>query len=450
MAYTKIHEIKATLDKAINYVTNPEKTDEKILISTFACSQDTSDLEFDVTRKKHNFTGKNLAYHAIQSFKPDELTPEQAHNIGIQTADELLKGKYEYVISTHVDRNHIHNHIIINSVNFESGLSFGTEHDRKNNPAWKQLRKISDEICLENKISVISLPEKGYGKCYYEWLQDQRGNSFKGQIKRAIDESISKSNTFDEFIQKMKDKNFEYKLRGNSLSFKAEGQERFTRCSRRTLGWYYELSQLQKRIEWQQKKQTSKIIKDNGLYQVNDESAIGLKRWADLKNMQETSKALNILSEFGVSSIQELEEKISDCYDRKFDASSSLNKLDKQVVNDRELLKMLNTYWDTKAIHDEYLKSKNRENFKKTHEKELDIYSATKSWLKEKIDGSVLPNRSVLEMKITELENSREALLDEYRNSKIAINKLESAHEKIEKYLNLDKVEIHKKDNQLE
>ena len=148
MAYTKIHPIKSTVEKAIAYIANPEKTDEKILVSSFACSEQTAFLEFEKTRNKHHYSGKNLAYHCIQSFKPDEVTPEQAHRIGIQTADELLKGKYEYVISTHVDRGHIHNHLIICGVNFENGLSFGTEHDRKNNPAWKQLRKISDDICI--------------------------------------------------------------------------------------------------------------------------------------------------------------------------------------------------------------------------------------------------------------------------------------------------------------
>lgn len=163
MAYTKIHAIKSTLDKAISYIVNPEKTDDNLLVSTFACSEQTAYLEFAKTRERHKFKGENLAFHCIQSFKPDEVTPEQAHKIGIQTADEFLKGKYEYVISTHLDRGHLHNHIIICGVNFENGLAFGTEHDRKNNPAWKQLRKISDDICLENKLSVISMPEKGYG-----------------------------------------------------------------------------------------------------------------------------------------------------------------------------------------------------------------------------------------------------------------------------------------------
>ena len=105
-----------------------------------------------------------MAFHLIQSFMPNEATSEQAHEIRKRLADELLKGQYEYVISTHIDKGHIHNHIIINSINFENGKSFSTEHDRKNNPAWKKIRSISDEPCKENGLSVINNPERGKGK----------------------------------------------------------------------------------------------------------------------------------------------------------------------------------------------------------------------------------------------------------------------------------------------
>lgn len=136
-------------------------------------------------------------------------------------------------------RQLIHNHLIICGVNFENGLSFGTEHDRKNNPAWKQLRKISDDICIENKLSVIEMPEKGYGKCYYEWLQDMKKNSYKSKLKNAIDSCVMTSDSFDDFLNRMQNEmNYEYKIRGHSLSFRAEEQERFTRCSRKSLGLY--------------------------------------------------------------------------------------------------------------------------------------------------------------------------------------------------------------------
>ena len=122
MAYIKIFPIKVTDKKALDYITNPDKTDEKLLVSSFGCSPETADLEFSMTRemaKKNGMDkGNNLAFHLIQSFKPGEVDAETAHRLGQQFAAEVLKGKYEYVISTHVDKNHIHNHIIFNAASF--------------------------------------------------------------------------------------------------------------------------------------------------------------------------------------------------------------------------------------------------------------------------------------------------------------------------------------------
>ena len=122
MAYLKIFPIKVTDKKALDYITNPDKTDEKLLVSSFGCSPETADLEFSMTRemaKKNGMDkGDNLAFHLIQSFKPREVDAETVHRLGQQFADEVLKGKYEYVISTHVDKNHIHNHIIFNAASF--------------------------------------------------------------------------------------------------------------------------------------------------------------------------------------------------------------------------------------------------------------------------------------------------------------------------------------------
>lgn len=451
MAYTKIHPIKSTVEKAIAYITNPEKTDEKIYVSSFACSEQTAFLEFEKTRNKHHYSGKNLAYHCIQSFKPNEVTPEQAHRIGIQTADELLKGKYEYVISTHVDRGHIHNHLIICGVNFENGLSFGTEHDRKNNPAWKQLRKISDDICIENKLSVIEMPEKGYGKCYYEWLQDMKKNSYKSKLKNAIDSCVMTSDSFDDFLNRMQNEmKYEYKIRGHSLSFRAEEQERFTRCSRKSLGWYYDPEQIKKRIDRQVKKRTATISKDTGFYQINDDKAVGLNRWAALKNMQEASRLLNFLSDYGVGSVERLDEKISDMYDQRFDVVQKLNDYESSIIEQRELLKMLNTYWKMKAVHDEFLRSSSKEKFKREHSKELSIFNSSKEWLREKYTGTTLPNRAVLEMKITEEETQREALLENYHDIKNSLNSLETAKGKIERYFELERDERKKSKGELE
>jgi len=244
--------------------------------------------------------------------------------------------------------------------------------------------------------------------------------------------------------------NYEYKIRGHSLSFRAEEQERFTRCSRKSLGWYYDPEQIKKRIDRQVKKRTASISKDTGFYQINDDKAVGLNRWAALKNMQEASRLLNFLSDYGVGSVEQLDEKISDMYDQRFDVVQKLNDYESSIIEQRELLKMLNTYWEMKAVHDEFLKSSSKEKFMREHSKDLSIFNSSKEWLREKYTGTTLPNRAVLEMKITEEETQREALLENYHDIKKSLNSLETAKEKIERYFELERDERKKSKGELE
>ena len=158
MAYLKIFPVKVTDKKALDYITNPDKTDEKLLVSSFGCSPETADLEFSMTRemaKKNGMDkGNNLAFHLIQSFKPGEVDAETAHRLGQQFADEVLKGKYEYVISTHVDKNHIHNHILFNAASF-------VDHHKyvSNKRSYHKLCRVSNRIC-QMDLPPVCQPEK--------------------------------------------------------------------------------------------------------------------------------------------------------------------------------------------------------------------------------------------------------------------------------------------------
>lgn len=441
MAYTKIHEIKTTLKIAVDYISNPDKTENKTLITSFACGEITAAKEFEMTKDKFGYKGKNLAYHAIQSFKVGEVTPELAHQIGIQTADELLKGRYEYVVTTHVDKQSIHNHIMINSCSFIDGKGFGTEHDRKNNRAWKQLREISDIVCAEHGLSVIQTPEKGYSKSYYEWLQDQKGFSYKGLLKKAIDRCILSADSFEDFLKKMEQEHYTYKLRGNTLSFKSDIQERYTRCSRRNFGWYYEPEQIRKRIERQVRKRSAKISKENGIYQVRDESAVGLSRWAMVQNMQIAADALSVLTSYGVHTIDELEEKIDEKYKQQFDIMQKLNDYDTEIKAKQELLQNVNSFWETKPVHDEFVKLKGRkkEKFREDNRRDIAIYEYSESWLRKNISGNVLPAAKRLEKELSQMKEEQGKLLKEYKEYKEAISKMNKAHEILEQYLAITK-----------
>ena len=171
MAVTKIHAIKSTLGKAITYICNEQKTDSKVLISSFGCAPETADLEFKFLLSNNKEGGPNLAYHLIQSFAPGEVTGEEAHRISQDLADRFLQGKYSYVLTTHIDKDHVHSHFIFCAVNRENNKKY---HGCTQN--YYKIRSISDKLCMEHGKSVIK-EFKDTGKTYHEWYPEKQGDS---------------------------------------------------------------------------------------------------------------------------------------------------------------------------------------------------------------------------------------------------------------------------------
>ena len=219
MAVTKIHPIKSTLKKALDYIENPVKTDEKILVSSFACSYETADIEFELLLSQAMQKGNNLAHHLIQSFAPGETTPEQAHEIGRQLADEVLQGKYPYVLTTHIDKGHVHNHIIFCAVDMVNQRKYVS-----NRQSYAYIRRTSDRLCKEHGLSVV-MPGQDRGKSYAEWDAHRKGTSWKAKLKAAIDAAIPQAKDFDDFLRLLQEQGYEAK-RGKYVSFRAPGQER--------------------------------------------------------------------------------------------------------------------------------------------------------------------------------------------------------------------------------
>ena len=194
MAITKIHPIKSTLKKAIDYIVDPAKTDDKLLVSSFGCAVETADLEFEKARLLAMQKGNNLAHHLIQ-----------AHEIGRQLADEILGGKYEYVIATHINKEHCHNHIIFCAVDF-------AEHKKyiSNRKSYAQIRRVSDRLCRENGLSVVA-PGAERGKQYAEWDAQRKGTSYKQKLKIAIDRLIPISKGIDDLLRRLEAEGYEIK-----------------------------------------------------------------------------------------------------------------------------------------------------------------------------------------------------------------------------------------------
>ena len=228
MAYTEIHPIKSTLGKALAYICNPEKTDTKILISSFGCAHETADIEFEFTLAQTKMRkGDNLAHHLIQAFDPGETSPEQAHEIGKRLADIVTDGKYEYVLSTHIDKKQIHNHVIFCAANFIDRTKYNS-----NKKSLYQIRNANDRLCKEYELSTI-IPRKaqGFGQIEYtnddgqrvtrdaktwakskgEYNAELRGVSWKAQLRESIDRYISFSSDFDDFLRRLEADGFTIK-----------------------------------------------------------------------------------------------------------------------------------------------------------------------------------------------------------------------------------------------
>ena len=240
MAVTKIKPIKSTLSKALDYIENPDKTDGKMLVSSFGCSYETADIEFEYTLSQALQKGNNLAFHLIQSFEPGEVDYQKAHEIGKQLADAVTKGQHEYVLTTHIDKGHVHNHIIFCAVNFVDHHKYNS-----NKRSYYGIRNMSDKLCRENGLSVV-VPGKGSkGKSYAENQAEKTGTSWKGKLKTTVDALIPQVSSFEELLTRLQAAGYEIKP-GKYVSCRAPGQERFTRL--KTLGADYTEEAVRERI----------------------------------------------------------------------------------------------------------------------------------------------------------------------------------------------------------
>ena len=200
MAVTKIHPIKSTLKKALDYIENPDKTDGKLFVSSYGCSYETADIEFQMLLDQAFKKGNNLAHHLIQAFEPGETTPEQAHEIGRQLADEVLQGKYAY-----------DNHIIFCAVDMVNQRKYIS-----NKQSYAYIRRTSDRLCKENGLSVVK-PGRDKGKSYAEWDAQRKGKSWKAKLKTAIDAAIPQAKDFDDFLRLMEAQGYEIGNRQREL-----------------------------------------------------------------------------------------------------------------------------------------------------------------------------------------------------------------------------------------
>ena len=415
MAVTKIKAIRGTLSKAIAYILNPEKTDEKLLVSSYGCASETAAREFEWTRKIAEQKGMNpvriIARHVIQSFEIGEVTPELAHEIGKQFADEILGGKYEYVLTTHIDKDHVHNHLIFNAVDFVDYHAY-----KSYKRIYYDMREVSDRLCKENGLSVIP-PSQNKGMGYKEYTEAKRGTSWKQKLKQTIDRLVITAKDYDDFLRLMQEAGYEIKT-GKYISFRAEGQERFTRS--KTIGENYTEERIKERIAGRSPRRNRRqtVPKDISLIGDIQErirliDSKGYEHKAKLTILKEAARTLNYLTENNLLQYADLEKKVEDAHSSYDRTGKELKGVEARLREVQPLIKNISNYQRLKPVYDAFQKAKDKPGFKAKHEAELVIFEAARSTLLAMQGDEKLPSLKTLQAEQQRLLEEQQRLYDE-------------------------------------
>ena len=433
MAVTKIKPIKSTLKKALDYIQNPDKTDGKMLVSSFGCSPETADIEFEFTIAQALNRGNNLAHHLIQSFAPGEVDYQKAHEIGKQLADAVTKGKYEYVLTTHIDKGHVHNHIIFCSVNFVDYHKYNS-----NERSYYGIRNMSDRLCRENGLSVVAPQKGGKGKSYAEYIAEKTGTSWKGKLKIAVDALISQVSSFEELLSRLQAAGYEIKP-GKYVSCRAPGQERFTRL--KTLGADYTEEAIRERIEGRRTRTAKAPKAERGVSLLIDiENSIkaaqsrGYEQWAKIHNLKQAAKTLNFLTEHQISRYEDLTAKITEIQTESDKAGDALKEVEKRLADMAVLIKNVSTFQKTKPAYDTYRKARNKERYRAAHEGTVILHEAAAKTLKA-AGISKLPNLAVLQAEYEKLQEQKETLRADYGKLKKQVREYDVIKQNIDSIL---------------
>ena len=425
------------MSKAIAYILNPEKTDEKLLVSSYGCASETAAREFEWTRKIAEQKGMNpvriIARHVIQSFGIGEVTPELAHEIGKQFADEILGGKYEYVLTTHIDKDHVHNHLIFNAVDFVDYHAY-----KSYKRIYYDMREISDRLCKENGLSVIP-PSQNKGMGYKEYTEAKRGTSWKQKLKQTIDRLVITAKDYDDFLRLMQEAGYEIKT-GKYISFRAEGQERFTRS--KTIGENYTEERIKERIAGRTPRRSRKQTTPNGISLIGDIQerirlidSKGYEHKAKLTILKEAARTLNYLTENNLLQYADLEKKVEDVHSSYDRIGKELKGVEARLREVQPLIKNISNYQRLKPVYDAFQKAKDKPGFKAKHEAEIVIFEAARSTLLAMQGDEKLPSLKTLQAEQQRLLEEQQRLYDERAKLKKEVKQIETIKSNVDTFL---------------
>ena len=438
MRKNKGKSIGACLHNHTSYIQNPDKTEQGELVSSYQCSPLTIDEEFLLTKRLYEqTTGRSqksdvIAYQVRQSFKPGEVTPEEANRIGYEFAERFLKGKYAFIVATHTDRAHIHNHIIYNSTALD-----GT---RKFKNFWLSsfaVQRLSDLICLEHQLSTIEY--KPYRERQKRIVYPPK-ESNRDRLCSVIDSILAeKPKDYEDFLQRLEQQGYEVK-RGKHTAVKGKGQKRFIRF--RTLGTGYSEDEIKAVLEGKakhqpyQKKQPKEqpfqlLVDIQG--KMAEGKSIGYKKWATKFNLKEMSKTLLFLQEQKIGSAEELRERAAAATDRYHAMGDSIKAAEARLTEIAVLKTHIINYAKTRPVYDAYRKSGYSKKFLEAHREEITLHKAAKAAFDE-AGLQKLPKVKELDAEFSELLTKKKAAYPDYRKARNEMQELVRAQKNVERF----------------
>ena len=428
--------VAACLKSRTDYAQNPDKTQQGELVSSYECSPLTVDEEFMLSKRQYELaTGRRqksdvIAYQIRQSFKPGEITAEEANKVGYELAMRFTKGKYAFIVATHTDREHIHNHIIYNSTALDSTRKF-----RDFLLSGLAVQRLSDLICLEHQLSVIEI--KPYRERQKRTLYPPK-ESNRDRLCGVIDTILAeKPKDYEDFLQGLEQQGYEVK-RGKYTSVKGARQKRFIRF--RTLGAGYSEEELKAVIAGKTEhrpRQTQPFQEPPFQLLVDIQAKLsegkseGYARWAKKYNLKEMSKTLIFLQEKKIGSIKEMQERVDAATARYHELGDSIKAAETRMAEIAVLRTHIVNYAKTRPVYDAYRKAGYSKRFLENHRAEITLHKAAKAAFDES-NLKTLPKVKELDAEYSKLLTEKKALYPDYRKAKDEMQELLRAQRNVE------------------
>lgn len=432
----------------IDYVANPQKTDNGRLITGYECDSHIADAQFVLAKRQYiaatgRVRGKDdvIAYHVRQSFCPGEITPEEANKVGMDFAKRFTKGKHTFIVCTHIDKAHIHNHIIWSSVNLDCDRKF-----RNFCGSTKAVRRLSDTICIENGLSVIENPQP-HGKSYNKWLGDKVKLSHRELLRVAIDNALSqKPKDFDELLKRLQESGFEVSKRGKSYRLKLPDWGKAVRMDSLSEGYTQE--DLQSIISGNKKHTSRKKPfvsadqpKVNLLVDIQaklqEGNGAGYAHWAKVFNLKQMAQTINYLTEHSLLEYKVLEEKAAAVAAYHSELSAQIKTTEKHMAEIVTLRIYIINYSKTREAYVAYRKAGYSKRFRQEHEEEILIHQTAKKFFDD-MNVKELPKVKELQIEYAKLLEEKKKLYAEYRQSRKEMRELLTAKTNVDHLLKMD------------